>query len=304
MSQEADILSRVLAHVRASTSIFSRAKLSGQWGVSTHALPTAIFHVVTQGKAYVKLHNAAEHYLLAKGDIVLISTGSAHDILSEPGAQTTPLTSLRREETRPGCSTVYAGNGGEETNLLCGSIKIQAHGLPLVLMTLPEVLVVHDSTGACWLDTTVASILNELDASERGQNALSNRLAEILIVKVLRQSVSNATQGFLAALRDDGLAKALSEFFYEPSRSWKIEELAKLSGMSRSAFQRKFTAALGQSPAAYTRAWRLYLATQTIRDGGTVEQAAVQTGYSSANALAQAFRQQYGRSPASFRADN
>jgi AraC-like DNA-binding protein len=52
--------------------------------------------------------------------------------------------------------------------------------------------------------------------------------------------------GWLSGLRDDG--HALSAIHAEPSRNWKVEALAEMAAMSRSAFAARLLAAVGQTP--------------------------------------------------------
>lgn len=82
-----------------------------------------------------------------------------------------------------------------------------------------------------------------------------------------------------------------------------IDRLARLAGLSRAHFVRRFTAALGQPPSDYVqtrrleRVERLLLASEM-----TVGQIARATGFADGNYLAKVFRRQRGLSPLDFRA--
>ena len=78
--------------------------------------------------------------------------------------------------------------------------------------------------------------------------------------------------------------------------------LAALSGLSRSAFARSFTQALGQTPMQYVTDWRMALARDHLRNSDmTLAQIAELTGYGSPYAFAAAFHRHHQQAPGSWR---
>ncbi len=78
----------------------------------------------------------------------------------------------------------------------------------------------------------------------------------------------------------------------------RLEELASLSGMSRSALGRLFLAYRRESPCARFRTIRLERAKQLLEDGGrSVTEVAMETGFATSQHFAGAFRKKFGRSP-------
>jgi AraC-like DNA-binding protein len=78
----------------------------------------------------------------------------------------------------------------------------------------------------------------------------------------------------------------------------RLEELAALSGMSRSALGRLFMAHRKESPCARFRTIRLERAKQLLEDGDrSVTEVAMETGFSTSQHFAGAFRKKFGRSP-------
>ena len=51
----------------------------------------------------------------------------------------------------------------------------------------------------------------------------------------------------------------------QPARSWTVEQLAKESALSRSAFFDRFSRAVGVPPMEYLLAWRMALAKDLLR---------------------------------------
>ncbi|AHF90687.1 AraC family transcriptional regulator [Opitutaceae bacterium TAV5] len=78
----------------------------------------------------------------------------------------------------------------------------------------------------------------------------------------------------------------------------RLEELAALSGLSRSALGRLFVAHRNESPCARFRTIRLERARQLLEDGErSVTEVAMETGFSTSQHFAGAFRKKFGRSP-------
>lgn len=81
----------------------------------------------------------------------------------------------------------------------------------------------------------------------------------------------------------------------------RIEDLAKIAGLSRSRFAEVFSKAVGETPLAYVRSWRLVLARHDIERGDRIQAVAGRYGYASGEALNRAIRQRFGMSPTALR---
>ena len=80
------------------------------------------------------------------------------------------------------------------------------------------------------------------------------------------------------------------------------ETLAQVAGFSISHLHRVFTAAMGESIAAYVRRVRLERAARKLRMGAIdIGEVALAAGYETHAAFGKAFKQQYGLSPSAFR---
>lgn len=78
--------------------------------------------------------------------------------------------------------------------------------------------------------------------------------------------------------------------------------LAQIAGFSVSHLHRVFTAAVGESIAAYVRRVRLERAARKLRMGASdIGEVALAAGYETHAAFGKAFKQQYGLSPSAFR---
>ena len=108
-----------------------------------------------------------------------------------------------------------------------------------------------------------------------GQFAL-DRLCEFLMVNLLRNQIENHTveAGVLAGLAHPNLSSTIVAMHDEPGKSWRLNDLVDLSGMSRSQFMNEFQVVVGKSPIAYLKQWRMTLARNALINGERVKETA------------------------------
>jgi hypothetical protein len=102
------------------------------------------------------------------------------------------------------------------------------------------------------LEATAKAFLSEAIESRCGRSAALNRLAEVLMLMVLRSAIDTGAQkpGLLAGLAHPALHRALVSIHEAPSRQWTVDDLADRTAMSRSAFMSAFRATVGMTPMA------------------------------------------------------
>jgi transcriptional regulator GlxA family with amidase domain len=132
-----------------------------------------------------------------------------------------------------------------------------------------------------------------------GRQAILDRLAEVLIIQLLRELMDQQRieLGLLAGLSDPRLAKAINAMHADPGRAWTLAELASIANMSRARFAIRFRETVGTTPMGYISEWRLSIARSLLRRGKSVQVIAVEVGYASASALSRAFAAHTGLSP-------
>jgi len=110
------------------------------------------------------------------------------------------------------------------------------------------------------------------------------------------------TTGWLAAIRDPKVGKALAGMHRKPEQPWTVGALAKLAGLSRSMFSERFTAVMGVPPARYLANWRMHLASGwLLKDRLTVSQVSAKLGYESEPSFSRAFKRHVGVPPSALR---
>jgi AraC-like DNA-binding protein len=109
-------------------------------------------------------------------------------------------------------------------------------------------------------------------------------------------------KGWLAAVGDRSVGRALALLHAQPGYGWTVDELARKAGLSRSALAQRFTQLLGQPPMQYLARWRLQIAAQELRTGTrSLAAVAERVGYESEAAFNRAFKREFGMPPASWR---
>ena len=128
-----------------------------------------------------------------------------------------------------------------------------------------------------------------------------HRIAQILLLSICRAGLTDR-HGVPDRLSDRTVMRTIHAVLGQPDRPWRLGELARTSGMSRTRFAEAFRLATGWTPARFaTRmrlnavAWRL--ASEQLR----VEAAAKAAGYGSSAAFARTFHRAFGETPARWR---
>ena len=134
-----------------------------------------------------------------------------------------------------------------------------------------------------------------------GGEAVITRLGDILVVQAIRswlETDAAARTGWLGALQDRQIGRALALIHREPSRAWTVASLADELAMSRSAFAARFTELVDEPVMQYVTRWRMQVAVNSLKEeGATVAELANRLGYRSEAAFARAFKRVVGVPP-------
>lgn len=302
----ADPLSGVLDAVRMRGSVFSRASLCAPFGVSSGRTDSGIFHAVVEGSLVAQLADGSATAQLAAGDLVLFPFGDDHLILDAPGSPHRPIGMLTTVD-EDGMGDLVVEGTGPVTSLLCGTVDFDAEGAHPLFSLLPRMVVVRDLDPELVhaVRTLVDLIAAEVHAPTSGSGTLVARLTDALMVNVLRAYIAGLEPGdggWLGALGDPVLQRALGLIHDRPAEPWTVEELAASVGLSRSAFFERFKRGVGESPAEYLTRWRIHVATRLLaEEGHSVAAAARRVGYATEAGFSNAFLRVMGMRPGAYR---
>ncbi|WP_394848163.1 AraC family transcriptional regulator [Pendulispora brunnea] len=300
-----DTLSEVLQDLRIANGTYARCGLSGAWGIDFAAQGQARFHFVAAGHCWLRGPKRGWTELHA-GDVVLLPHGKGHALASKARGRLTPLEKMPIQAVGERTFQMQAGHGAAQTILACCSIDFEQPAAHPLLELMPPMLLVR---GGGAQDATLSPILEamaaEVLARRVGAATIMTRLADVVIARVVRawaESRTEDTRGWLAAIRDPQIGRALAAIHQRPGEPWTVESLADVAKASRSVFSERFTALLGVPPARYLTQWRMHLASGWLRgERVTVAEAAMRLGYDSEAAFSRAFKRFVGVPPSALR---
>jgi AraC-like DNA-binding protein len=302
-----DALASVLSVAGVRGAVAATLNASEPWGLALDAITGAAFHAVTAGTACLRVVGRQPARLMP-GDVVLLPTGSAHILASAPDADTVPFDRLAADQAAADGDELQLGPGPPQTRILCARYhQDPAITLPL-LGLLPEVLHIPGAAAGPALDATLRLLALETGQPGPGSAAVLNRIVDILFVQLLRAWLDAGpgrapAASWLGALTDPVAGPALAALHNDPGRDWTGVSLAAAVGVSPATLARRFTARVGDTPAAYLTRWRMDLAAQRLRDTDeTVGVIARSLGYTSEYAFNRAFTRARDVPPGRYRA--
>jgi AraC-like DNA-binding protein len=295
-----DVLGDILETLRFRGSIFFRSDLAAPWGMSLTNVGIPRFHIVLSGECFVG-SDGHDTVKVEEADIIMLPNGNSHWIADQPGRNLVP--SVKAGKACELGDPLF--QNGEITNrLMCGMVHFDQGASHPILDALPEMMhfSMLESAGPIW------SVVNLIDSEMRdhhdGSSRIADRLTEVLFLQLLNQYVrdSEDTTGFLAALRDRRVHRALTLIHQEPEFAWSLESLGERVGMSRATLVRRFQDVVGVAPMAYINQWRIMKAHSLIKHSVTpFDQVADATGFASAQTLSRAFRRHFDCTPSELR---
>ena len=314
-----DVLSDLLHRARASNAVVRKTILPPPWSITLADQVPLSAVAALEGSTSISLGAtgtrpaAAAPHTLRPGDIALIK-GGVYTMADDPG---TPSQVLIRDGIKHLTATaaengvslarrIAARTWGDRQPgavvMLNGIYRLHGSAGDRLLSLLPDVTLVPAgprTRGALEL------LSAEAERDEPGQDAVLNRLLDLVLVIALRSWGAGAgaeLPTWLGAVADPAIGAALTALHADPRQAWTTAALASQAGLSRAAFCARFTSLVGEPPISYLTGWRMTLAADLLRDtDATVAAVAREVGYENAFAFSAAFKRSRGRSPTDWR---
>jgi AraC-like DNA-binding protein len=296
-----DLLSQMLTLVRLQGELVFSAELTQPWALRFEA-GSAYFYVVSEGAVTIEVDGASAIHAVT-GDLLMLPRGIGH-IVSDGGSGAPASASrlMTEQFTAERLSLSYGGEG-TPTKLIVGAFHFASESVPWVVSSLPAVIHIRKAEGrtAGWLEGLAYFMLVEAHEVHPGSSVMISRLIDVLVIRILRtwvQTEKAGDTGWLGALADARISRALKAIHDEPFRRWSVADLANVAGMSRSSFAERFSALVKEPPLSYQSRWRLALAHTLLRKADArVSDVARQVGYESEAAFSRAFKSEFGMAP-------
>ncbi|WP_028060147.1 AraC family transcriptional regulator [Candidatus Solirubrobacter pratensis] len=302
-----DAVAGLLDGPRARGAFLLRSSMNPPWSLLIRDEAPLTLVAVVRGHAWIAFTDARPERL-EQGDVAVI-LGPDHYVVSDDPATEPQMHIIPGERcvTPDGADVSPMSDLGVrtwgnavtgETELLTGTYLFEGEVSGRLLRALPRMLVLRDDDWDCPL---VPLLADEIVKDEPGQEAVLDRLLDLLLIAVLRAWFARPeaqAPGWYRAYGDPIVGRALRMLHHDPAHPWTIAELAGAAGVSRAALARRFNELVGEPPMAFLTGWRIALAADLLREpGATVGSVAAQVGYGSPFALSTAFKRLRGVSP-------
>jgi AraC-like DNA-binding protein len=302
-----DPIGEALHFLRMNGAYYSRSELTAPWGITMPPMPGYLwFHVVTSGRLWLETGEDEEGWI-QPGDFALVPHGDGHVLRSERGAPAPHILELEREPVSDRYEIIRHGEGGTPTSLICGAVRFEHPAANNLIEILPSTVHIEASSSPRleWMQSALRLMASEAAELRPGGEAVITRLGDILVIQAIRawmESDPAAQRGWLGALQDPQIGRAISHIHRDPARDWTVASLAQELAMSRSAFAARFTELVGEPVMTYVARWRMHVAVAALKEeGATVGQLADRLGYRSEAAFSRAFKRVIGVSPGAIR---
>lgn len=326
-----DPLSDVLRGIRLRGAVFYHvnvhnpewaAETPGAAGLARALMPGSehvlAYHWIVKGDSWACMDGASPQPLHS-GDIVLFPRDDRHVLASAPGLHAAPDDSDWHVSTRDAAKPIplayHRGvlEPGElppstdaHTVIICGFIACDLRPFNPLIAALPRLMHVPACDVSRWIGPILQQAVEESRQRQPGSAAVLDRVSEMVFVDAVRRHLETyeraGNTGWLAALRDPHIGRAVTLLHGKLASAWTLEELGRQVGLSRSALHERFVHLLGQPPMQYLTQWRLQRGAALLRDSNaSVASIALEVGYESEAAFSRAFKRALGQPPATWR---
>ena len=296
-----DPLSDVLQLLSARSYITSGQTAGACWSMRYPGFPGMKFIALRKGHLWFRLEDCEVWTELFPGDAVILTRFAPFIMASDP-----TLTPVHSEQVPYQMRNGIADYGGSESIILAGKMDVDQAAAGQLLNVLPVVIPIRTGTDASsTLSWLMERIHEEKMLLRPGASLAGNHLIQLVMIEGIRSwilSEDSALKGWMGALRDTRILRALGAIHSEPEKNWQLSELAEIAGMSRASFARKFNESTVTTPLSYLTHWRMQIASRALRlSREPIKQIAFRLGYAAESTFSTVFKRVYGVSPKAHR---
>lgn len=294
-------LERLLCLLDVRLHVIALCEVGIGWRLKMPPMESVLVHYVLQGKGVVRSEDGTVAFF-GPGTLLFLPAGYGHELAAigdEPNVATAKDTAFAIAD---GLMRFSAGGSQPEIVTVCGTISADYGNLDLFQhMREP---IAEDASDSRAIQTAFSLLVEELSAPRFGTRALCEALMKQCLIVALRAQMERGDFSLLpiVGLRDPRLMRALLEMLEHPAADHNLDDLAKISGMSRSLFAERFAEAFDRPPMDLLKQIRLHRAAHLLRSTTLpIQVIAMAVGYASRSYFSRAFRAAFGRDPKAFR---
>ena len=298
----ADILDRLLNTLDVRLHAFSVCEIQEGWRLTFPPFQAVILHYVLQGTGSLRVGNGPWQSF-APHSIIVVPTRQPHTMGEAGTAEGEVLADDHCSLLGDGLVTFTAGNGSQDTLLVCGTIP-ETHATALGLFAFLQNPIVQECSASVVQRHAFELMLAEVSSPSIGAQAVTEALMKLCLVRMLREHLVRDDLGspLFTTVHHPRLARAVLAVLDKPASPHTVESLALLAGMSRAAFAGHFARVFQQGPVEFVQKVRLRIAARLLATTDLpIKVVAESIGYASRSYFSRAFRAAYGRDPSAFR---
>ena len=311
-----DALGALLNAPRTAGAFVIRTEVCAPWALRVEDRAPLTLAVVVRGQAPLGV-DGRPPVRLAPGDTALVRGPSPYRVGDEDGTHAQAVIGPGQVCTKPDGSPLSdfrslgllawsnVPDGAAAAAVLLTATWVQdQHVSRRLLALLPPLLVVPAGEADPRLRALVDLLLAETTGTDAGQDAVVDRLVDLVLAALLRGWLARSTEApsWSRMHADPVVGAALRRLHHEPHRPWTVQSLAADVGVSRATLARRFTTEVGEPPMAYLARWRLDVAADLLTSTDlTLAAVAHRVGYASAFSLSGAFSRARGHAPTALR---
>lgn len=289
------------ARIARSTAL--EVELRAPWCCVVAPSNDTYLYVVRSGQCLLESDDLEAPLVLKAGDIVTLVGGQRHtwrDSAQTPARPT--LDGFARAAVKPEVRPRRAEAG--HTRLLIMSAPRDSNQFISVypaLVAIPRTA--RESHG--FLQRVIRLIEMELAADRLGKESVVRRLAELVVIELIRFALPRLPRGgknWLGGLSDQRIGRAIALMHSQVGNAWTLSSLSSAIGMSRAVFVERFTRLVGEPPNTYLRRVRMHRAATLLEESDEpIIKIADAVGYQSESSFNKAFSKEMGIAPARYR---
>src|SRR6516164_4196437 len=220
--------------MRVDTVVYGRMELTAPWGLRFDKGEYACFGSVARGNAWLSVDGQSQPTAMAGGDcFCLFAQSHEHTLRDDPGTSAANMQDVARTKC---AGVIRHGGGGASTTILGGKFSFdKANSQPLMDLLPLFIHVRNDRVQALPLQQSLQLFAAEAAQSCLGSYLVLKRLADILLLQLIREYVSSSTcreTGWLRALSDSRIGGVLRSMHEQIEQPWTVGGLASAAGMS------------------------------------------------------------------------
>ncbi len=281
---------------------FAMCEIDRNCAVACPPIDSVLVHFVLEGAGAIDCRHG--RYELRKGRVLIVPRNLAKRIEG-------PAPILEVVEAGTGCPLApglvkfrASASGAPGMVLGCGSVSAGMGGAAGLFDNLHAPLLEECSGGP--LPLIFEAMAAELRCPGPGTKQMVEALMKQILVVVIRGQLARQAgdDPLHLLLSNPQLVRVVAAIAAMPAGSHSVDSLAALAGMSRSSFNRPFSAKYGCSPMEFVQTVRLRIAARMLAGSDMpVKSIAAAVGYASRSHFSRAFAARFGNDPSRYRRD-